>query len=80
MRAPAISTVAISEEAPDRNTKKDEGDAGHQIFLKAVTKIAEGNDHLCRRRSDDGSKRNNQERVKKSLVQFVTSAGFEPLD
>ena len=48
-------------------------------ILKAVTKIAEGNDHLCRCRSDDGSKET-QERVKKSLVQFVTSAGFEPLD
>ncbi|HEY0726152.1 MAG TPA: hypothetical protein VGD41_19680 [Pyrinomonadaceae bacterium] len=80
MRAPAISTVAISEKAPDRNTKKDEGNAGYQIFLKAVAKIAEGNDHLGRCRSDDGSKRNSQERAKKSRVQFVTSAGFEPLD
>jgi len=78
--ASAISAFAISEEAPDRNTKKDEGDAGHQIFLKAVAKITVGNEHLGRCRSDGGGKRNNQERAKKSLVQFVTSDGFEPLD
>jgi hypothetical protein len=79
--SPLSQSRAISEESPYRNTKKYEGDNCDEIFLEAVAKIAEGNDHLGHRSIDEtaGRNRSDQKSAKKSLLQFATSAGFEPL-
>ena len=78
---PLSQSRPISEEAPHRYTKKYEGDACDEIFLEAVAKISEGDDHLGDRRIDGstGSNRSNQKSTKESLLQFLTSAGFGPL-
>ena len=78
---PLSQSRPISEEAPHRYTKKYKGDACDEIFLEAVAKIAEGDDHLGDRRIDGstGSNRSNQKSTKESLLQFLTSAGFGPL-
>ena len=77
---PLSQSRPISEEAPHRYTKKYEGDACDEIFLEAVAKISEGDDHLGDRRIDGstGSNRSNQKSTKESLLQFLTSAGFGP--
>ena len=77
---PLSQSRPISEEAPHRYTKKYKGDACDEIFLEAVAKIAEGDDHLGDRRIDGstGSNRSNQKSTKESLLQFLTSAGFGP--
>ena len=75
---PLSQSRPISEEAPHRYTKKYEGDACDEIFLEAVAKISEGDDHLGDRRID-GSTGSNRKSTKESLLQFLTSAGFGPL-
>jgi hypothetical protein len=77
---PLSQSRPISEEAPHSYTKKYKGDACDEIFLEAVAKIAEGDDHLGDRRIDGstGSNRSNQKSTKESLLQFLTSAGFGP--
>ena len=78
---PLSQSRPISEEAPHRYTKKYEGDACDEIFLEAVAKIAERDDHLGDHRIDGstGSSRSKQKSTKESLPQFLTSAGFGPL-